>query len=155
MLNEISTARPQPLFTPVQMGKLQLPNRIIMAPLTRMRAANPGHVPSELHVEYYAQRASAGLIISECTEISPDAYGWADTPGLWSAEQVRGWRRNRGGPSEGRVDVRAALAHRRDVAPGFLRWGFTDVRLRCESGARERYSLGKEANRSSPPNEQK
>src|SRR5258707_3340515 len=92
MLNEISTARPHALFTPVQMGKLQLPNRIIMAPLTRMRAANPGHVPSELHVEYYAQRASAGLIIGECAEISPDAYGWADTPGLWSAEQVRGWR---------------------------------------------------------------
>jgi len=74
------------------MGKLQLSNRIIMAPLTRMRAANPGHVPSELHAEYYAQRASAGFIIGECTEISPDAYGWADTPGLWSAEQVRGWR---------------------------------------------------------------
>src|SRR4029077_15489466 len=92
MLNEIFTARPQPLFTPVQMGKLQLPNRIIMAPLTRMRAANPGHVPSELHVEYYAQRASAGVIIGECTEISPAAYGWADTPCLWSAEQVRGWR---------------------------------------------------------------
>jgi N-ethylmaleimide reductase len=91
-LNEIVTARPQPLFTPVQMGRLLLPNRIIMAPLTRMRAANPGHVPSELHVEYYSQRASAGLIIGECTEISPDAYGWADTPGLWNAEQVRGWR---------------------------------------------------------------
>ena len=92
MLTEISSARSQPLFTPVQMGKLELRNRIIMAPLTRMRAANPGHVPSELHVEYYAQRASAGLIIGECTEISPDGYGWADTPGLWSAEQVRGWR---------------------------------------------------------------
>jgi N-ethylmaleimide reductase len=92
MLNTISQPWPQPLFTPVQMGKLQLPNRIIMAPLTRMRAANPGHVPTELHAEYYAQRASAGLIIGECTEISPDAYGWADTPGLWSTEQVRGWR---------------------------------------------------------------
>ena len=92
MLNEISQPRPQPLFTPVQMGELQLPNRIITAPLTRMRAANPGHVPTELHVEYYAQRASAGLIIGECTEISPAAYGRADTPGLWSAEQVRGWR---------------------------------------------------------------
>src|ERR1700736_2186801 len=92
MLNEIFTARPQPLFTPVQMGKLQLPNRIVMAPLTRMRVANPGHAPTELHAEYYAQRASAGLLIGECTEISPDAYGWADTPGLWSAEQVRGWR---------------------------------------------------------------
>jgi N-ethylmaleimide reductase len=91
-LNEIFTDRPQPLFTPVQMGTLLLPNRIIMAPLTRMRATNPGHVPSELHVEYYAQRASAGLIIGEGTEISPDAYGWADSPGLWSREQVRGWR---------------------------------------------------------------
>jgi N-ethylmaleimide reductase len=88
MLNKIS----QPLFSPVQMGKLQLPNRIVMAPLTRMRAANPGHAPTKLHSEYYAQRASAGLIIGECTEISPDAYGWADTPGLWSAEQARGWR---------------------------------------------------------------
>jgi N-ethylmaleimide reductase len=87
----IASAR-QPLFTPVHMGKLKLPNRIVMAPLTRMRAANPGHAPTELHAEYYAQRASAGLIIGECTEISPDAYGWADTPGLWSAEQVRGWR---------------------------------------------------------------
>ena len=63
-----------------------------MAPLTRMRAANTDHAPTGLHAEYYAQRASAGLIIGECTEISPDAYGWADTPGLWSAEQVRGWR---------------------------------------------------------------
>src|SRR3984885_13308519 len=82
----------QPLFTPVRMGKLELPNRVVMAPLTRMRAANSGHAPTELHAEYYAQRASAGLIIGECTEISPDAYGWADTPGLWSAQQVQGWR---------------------------------------------------------------
>jgi hypothetical protein len=63
-----------------------------MAPLTRMRAASSGHAPTDLHAEYYAQRASAGLIIGECTEIGPDAYGWADTPGLWSAEQIRGWR---------------------------------------------------------------
>ena len=83
----------QPLFTPVRMGELQLRNRIVMAPLTRMRASNPEHAPTQLHAEYYAQGASAGLIIGECTEISPDAYGWADTPGLWSAEQVRGWRR--------------------------------------------------------------
>jgi N-ethylmaleimide reductase len=86
------TSTNQPLFTPVRMGKLELPNRIVMAPLTRMRAANPGHTPTELHAEYYAQRAAAGLIIGECTEISPAAYGWADTPGLWSAEQIRGWR---------------------------------------------------------------
>jgi N-ethylmaleimide reductase len=74
------------------MGRLELRNRIVMAPLTRMRANNPGHSPTELHAEYYAQRASAGLIIGECTEVSPDAYGWADTPGIWSREQVREWR---------------------------------------------------------------
>ena len=82
----------QPLLTPVRMGDLDLRNRIVMAPLTRMRADNPAHAPTELHARYYAQRASAGLIVGECTAISPAAYGWADTPGLWSAEQVRGWR---------------------------------------------------------------
>src|ERR1035438_3361996 len=87
-----SNTNPRPLFTPVRMGRLELRNRIVMAPLTRMRANNPGHAPTELHAEYYAQRASAGLIIGECTEISPDAYGWADTPGLWSLGQVREWR---------------------------------------------------------------
>jgi N-ethylmaleimide reductase len=74
------------------MGDLFLPNRIVMAPLTRMRAANPWHVPTQLQARYYAQRASAGVIIGECTAISPEGFGWADTPGLWSAEQVRGWR---------------------------------------------------------------
>lgn len=82
----------QSLLTPVRMGELLLPNRIVMAPLTRMRAANPGHIPNELMARYYAQRAAAGIIIGECTAISPQGYGWADTPGLWSAEQVRGWR---------------------------------------------------------------
>lgn len=86
------TTNAQPLLTPVRMGDLDLRNRIVMAPLTRMRADNPAHAPTELHARYYAQRASAGLIIGECTEISPGAYGWADTPGLWSAGQVRGWR---------------------------------------------------------------
>lgn len=83
---------PQPLLTPFQMGELLLPNRVIMAPLTRQRAANPGHVPTPLQAQYYAQRASAGLIVSEGTAISPEGYGWADTPGLWSAEQITGWR---------------------------------------------------------------
>src|ERR1700677_3696433 len=82
----------QPLLTPVSMGDLLLPNRIVMAPLTRMRAANSGHVPTEVMARYYAQRASAGIIIGECTAISPQGYGWANTPGLWSDEQVRGWR---------------------------------------------------------------
>jgi 2,4-dienoyl-CoA reductase-like NADH-dependent reductase (Old Yellow Enzyme family) len=69
-----------------------LPNRVVMAPLTRQRAANPGHVPTKLQAQYYAQRASAGVIISEGTAISPEGFGWADSPGLWSEEQVAGWR---------------------------------------------------------------
>src|SRR6202046_5486325 len=83
----------QPLLTPYRMGDLDLPNRIIMAPLTRMRANPDDHVHTSLQAEYYAQRASAGLIIAEATAISPEGFGWADTPGLWSEEQVRGWRR--------------------------------------------------------------
>src|SRR6202020_152071 len=83
----------QPLFTPYRMGDLDLPNRIVMAPLTRMRAQSHDHVPTTLQAEYYVQRASAGLIITEATAISPEGFGWADTPGLWTEEQVRGWRR--------------------------------------------------------------
>src|ERR1700731_3792183 len=83
----------QPLFSSVRMGNLELPNRIVMAPLTRMRAGPIDHVPTALQAEYYAQRASAGLIVAEATAISPDGFGWAATPGLWSAEQGRGWGR--------------------------------------------------------------
>jgi N-ethylmaleimide reductase len=83
----------QPLFSPYRMGDLDLPNRIVMAPLTRMRARSHDHVPTVLQAEYYAQRASAGLIVAEATAISPDGFGWADTPGLWDAEQVKGWRK--------------------------------------------------------------
>jgi N-ethylmaleimide reductase len=83
----------QPLLTSYRMGDLDLPNRIIMAPLTRMRANPDDHVPTILQADYYAQRASAGLIIAEATAISPEGFGWADTPGLWSEEQIRGWRR--------------------------------------------------------------
>src|SRR5713226_446678 len=79
----------QPLFTPVCMGDLDLPNRIVMAPLTRMRAGSMDHVPTALQAEYYAQRASAGLIVAEATAISADGFGYADTPGLWSADRDR------------------------------------------------------------------
>jgi N-ethylmaleimide reductase len=82
----------QPLFTPVRMGDLDLPNRIVMAPLTRMRAGPIDHVPTALQAEYYAQRASAGLVVAEATAISADGFGYADIPGLWSTDQVRGWR---------------------------------------------------------------
>jgi N-ethylmaleimide reductase len=87
------TMSTQPLFTTFQMGALHLPNRIVMAPLTRMRAGSIDHVPTPLQADYYAQRASAGLIVAEATAISPEGFGWADTPGLWSAAQLRGWRR--------------------------------------------------------------
>jgi N-ethylmaleimide reductase len=79
------------LFTPLQLGAITLPNRIIMAPLTRMRAG-AGNVPTALNASYYAQRASAGLIISEGTAISPDAHGYPNAPGIYTAEQIAGWR---------------------------------------------------------------
>ncbi len=83
--------RPMPnLFDPIRLGDLALPNRVIMAPLTRARS--PGHVPGPLVAEYYRQRASAGLIISEGVPVSPLAVGYADVPGLWSEEQVEGWK---------------------------------------------------------------
>jgi N-ethylmaleimide reductase len=73
------------------MGEYLLANRVVMAPLTRSRATNPELVPTELHTRYYAQRASAGLIITEGTWISRDAVGWHDVPGLFTDAQVRGW----------------------------------------------------------------
>jgi N-ethylmaleimide reductase len=83
----------QPLFTSFRMGDLDLSNRIVMAPLTRMRARSDDQVPATLQAEYYAQRATAGLIVTEGVAISPEGFGWANTPGLWTDEQVRGWRR--------------------------------------------------------------
>jgi N-ethylmaleimide reductase len=82
----------QPLFTPYRTGNLNLPNGIVMAPLTRMRAASDDHVPTAPQAEYYAQRATAGLIVTEGAAISSDGFGWADTPGLWTEKQIRGWR---------------------------------------------------------------
>lgn len=80
------------LFDPIKIGAFELPNRIIMAPLTRARAVGPGRVPNALMAEYYAQRASAGLILSEATSVTPMGVGYADTPGIWSDEQVEGWK---------------------------------------------------------------
>jgi N-ethylmaleimide reductase len=83
----------QKLFTPLKVGAVELRNRVIMAPLTRMRASQPGDVPAEVAVTYYTQRANAGLIITEASQISPQGKGYMDTPGIYSAEQVQGWRR--------------------------------------------------------------
>lgn len=80
------------LFTPLSLGKLTLNNRIIMAPLTRMRSMQPGNIPWTLNAEYYAQRASAGLIISEATQVSQQGQGYPATPGIHSPEQREGWK---------------------------------------------------------------
>jgi N-ethylmaleimide reductase len=79
------------LFTPIQLGAYTLPNRIVMAPLTRNRAGE-GNVPGSLNVTYYTQRATAGLIIAEATQVSLQGQGYAATPGIYSPEQVAGWR---------------------------------------------------------------
>lgn len=79
------------LFDPVQLGAIQLPNRLVMSPLTRCRAS-AGRVPNELMAKYYAQRAGAGLIISEATSVTPMGVGYPDTPGIWNEEQVAGWK---------------------------------------------------------------
>ncbi|QXH47896.1 alkene reductase [Pseudomonas xanthosomatis] len=78
------------LFDPITLGDVQLPNRIIMAPLTRCRA-DEGRIPNALMAEYYVQRASAGLILSEATSVTAMGVGYPDTPGIWNDQQVRGW----------------------------------------------------------------
>jgi len=80
------------LFSPVQLGGLTLPNRIVMAPMTRARSTQPGDVPNAMNAAYYAQRASAGLIVTEATQISPQGKGYSFTPGIHSEAQVQGWR---------------------------------------------------------------
>ncbi|MFZ5676965.1 MAG: alkene reductase [Pseudomonadota bacterium] len=79
------------LFDPLKVGPLTLPNRILMAPLTRSRAGSE-RIPNSLMAEYYRQRAGAGLILSEATSVTPMGVGYADTPGIWSKEQTEGWR---------------------------------------------------------------
>ena len=80
------------LFDPLTIGDLTVPNRIFLAPLTRNRATMPGRVPNALMRDYYVQRASAGLILTEATSVTPQGVGYPRTPGVWSDEQVDGWR---------------------------------------------------------------
>src|SRR6478752_1999545 len=80
------------LSSPITAGDLKLPNRIFMAPLTRCRA-DAGRVPNGMMAQYYAQRASAGLILTEATSVDPMGVGYPDTPGIWSEAQVAGWRK--------------------------------------------------------------
>src|ERR1700724_3527809 len=80
------------LFEPYKLGSITLPNRLVMAPLTRNRAV-AGLVPNPLAVEYYCRRASAGLLITEASQVSQQGQGYQDTPGIYSKEQVAGWRK--------------------------------------------------------------
>lgn len=81
------------LFQPIQLGKLTLKNRIVMPPMTRSRATQPGNCANEMMAEYYAQRAEAGLIVAEGTQISAIGQGYAWTPGIYSPEQIAGWKK--------------------------------------------------------------
>ncbi len=122
-----------PLFTELKLGDLTLKNRIIMAPLTRARALGTGRIPNDLMVEYYTQRADAGLILSEATAISPMGVGYANTPGIWSPEQVEGWKkitsavRNKGGKifmqlwHVGRISDPIFLNNELPVAPSAIK----------------------------------
>jgi N-ethylmaleimide reductase len=92
MNHKMTQAAADVLFTPIALGSVELANRIVMAPLTRNRATHGTDVPHELNAEYYAQRAGAGLIIAEATQISPSGKGYAFTPGIYSNEQVAGWQ---------------------------------------------------------------
>ena len=80
------------LFSPYRLGELELANRVVMAPMTRSRAV-AGNVPNPLAATYYAQRASAGLIVTEATQVSPQGVGYIRTPGIHSADQVTGWKK--------------------------------------------------------------
>jgi N-ethylmaleimide reductase len=84
---------PTKLFEPFKLGPITLPNRLVMAPLTRNRAVPPGMVPSSLAIDYYGQRASAGLLVTEASQISQQGQGYQDTPGIHSKEQVGAWRK--------------------------------------------------------------
>ncbi len=99
------------LFSPVTLGAVELPNRVLMAPLTRMRATPPGDVPNDLMREYYVQRSGAGLIVSEGTQVSTWGKGYMDTPGIYSDEQVAGWRRITDAVHEAGGRIAAQLWH--------------------------------------------
>jgi 2,4-dienoyl-CoA reductase-like NADH-dependent reductase (Old Yellow Enzyme family) len=110
----------QTLFQPLKLGAIEAPNRVFMAPLTRGRS-EPGSVPGELMVEYYRQRASAGLIITEATGISVEGLGWPAAPGIWNAAQVEGWKQVTGAVHQAGGRIVLQLWHMgRLVHPDFL-----------------------------------
>lgn len=109
------------LFNPLKMGALEARNRIFMAPLTRGRSTQPGSIPNDMMATYYRQRAGAGLIISEATGISVEGLGWPAAPGIWSEEQVEGWKPvTQGVHDEGGLIVLQMWHMGRLVHPDFL-----------------------------------
>src|SRR4029453_9078479 len=98
------------LFDPLRLGPIEIPNRILMAPLTRARAGREA-LPNDLMAAYYAQRAGAGLIISEATGISREGLGWPGAPGLWSKAQVEGWQKVTGAVHHNGGRIVAQLWH--------------------------------------------
>lgn len=134
------------LFTPLKVGAITTPNRIFMAPLTRLRSIVPGDIPTPLMGEYYRQRASSGLIISEATQISAQAKGYEGAPGLHSPEQIAAWKKITAGvhAQDGRIAVQlwhtGRISHnsiqpgqQAPVAPSALSAG-TRTSLRDENG---------------------
>jgi N-ethylmaleimide reductase len=91
MTSQLRTSTTQPLLQPVRLGSLELANRVVMAPMTRARAQNAELAPTDLHATYYAQRAGAGLIVTEGTWVSADAVGFINVPGVYSEAQTAGW----------------------------------------------------------------
>ena len=109
------------LFEPIRLGSLEARNRIFMAPLTRGRSDQPGSVPNDMMATYYRQRSGAGLIISEATGISREGLGWPAAPGIWSQEQVEGWKPVTAGVHEEGGLIACQLWHMgRLVHPDFL-----------------------------------
>ncbi|CAM5681430.1 NADPH dehydrogenase [Streptomyces griseoloalbus] len=101
----------QPLLRPVRLGALDLPNRVVMAPMTRARATNPGLVPTDQHAVYYTQRASAGLIVTEGTWVGPEAIGYIHVPGIYTDEQTAGWARVTDAVHARAADGQVGVAH--------------------------------------------
>jgi N-ethylmaleimide reductase len=107
----VSETKRATLFDHLTIGAVTAPHRVLMAPLTRMRASQPGDVPNDLMRDYYVQRAGAGLLVTEGTQISPEGKGYMDTPGIHSAEQVAGWRRVTDAVHEAGGRIAAQLWH--------------------------------------------
>lgn len=122
----VVAAEVEPLFRPVRLGPLDLPHRVVMAPMTRSRANERG-VPSSLAIEYYRQRSSAALIVTEATQISSEGAGYLYTPGIHSSEQVKAWRRITDAVHEEGGHIFLQLWHAGRISHPSFHWGAAPV----------------------------